>query len=170
MSPRQEASIWLPDWISSNMTTTSNNGVQHNNENLDSDGDTTPAPQIVFSPSGSKDASTQTQNAGPNRLDSNTNLQPGHREHSPSVSSQTISSNSGETPGLRKMPPKLIIITPSPDRTVKRSLKGIHIFVSYGCKSRPSVHPSSLGSWLGGGDFDGRICQIMPWIKLTCRK
>lgn len=145
MSSWQEAPIWLPDWMASNMTTAYNNGVQHNNENLASDGNTTLIPQFAFSPSGSKDASTQTQDAGPSRLGSNTNLQPGHIVHSPRVSSQTISTNSGENTGLTKMPPKLIVITPSPDRTVKRSLKGIHIFVSHGCKSKPSVYSSSWG-------------------------
>lgn len=83
---------------------------------------------------------TQTEEIDSILLVQPTPLQPsGDEPDCQSISSQDGPSYPREPTGLSKATPKLITVTPSPDRMVKRSLKGIHIFV---CQI--PVHESSI--------------------------
>jgi hypothetical protein len=131
--PALQVPFWIPLTSPSTEASDSSEGGQQGNGNrrLVSIQLTPPTPQILLSEPQTKSISTQTENFDSPLLVQDTRQHSDNESDIRSVSSQAVSSCPAETTKFHIVPPKLITVTPSPDRTVKRSLKGIHIFVCH---------------------------------------
>lgn len=136
MPSLQEASAGPSDWFPLTKLSTGSSESLGSTQQSNSNGifDTTrlspSAAQNLVSQPHTRSIATQTESIDSEPLAPNTPPRSNDTIFYPrSVSSRAVSPYSEETTRFHKVPPKMITVTPSPDRTVKRSLKGIHIFV-----------------------------------------
>jgi hypothetical protein len=129
--------LQVPFWIPLTSPSTEASEVSENGQQGNSNGRlvpiqlTPPTLQNLSNEPQTKSTSTQTEDFDSPLLVQDTGQHSDNGSDIGSVSSQAVPSCPAEATKFHIVPSKLITVTPSPDRTVKRTLKGIHIFVCH---------------------------------------